>query len=112
MRVLIFGDSIAQGFFDSRGGWANRVANAFHQDALKNLNNDYPEVINLGVSGDTVENILNRIEDETDVRRSATKTYLVIAVGMNDSLLVNNHAYEDEYKFQEQYEKLENQLIR
>lgn len=108
MRILIFGDSITQGFYDTKGGWVSRVANVFHQYSLKNPSLDNIEVMNLGVSGDTVENILDRIEEETKARRSDAATIIIIAVGINDSLLTDNHAFKDVYKFQEQYEKLIN----
>jgi lysophospholipase L1-like esterase len=107
MRVLIFGDSIAQGFFDSKGGWANRIANDYHQKVLDSLNGDLPEVFNLGVSGDDIENLLDRIEDESEARRWKNgQLLIVVAIGINDSILKENRAVKDEYKFQEQYEKL------
>ena len=106
MRVLVFGDSIAQGHSDTHGGWVNRVASMCHSKSLDNKDTPDIEVFNLGVSGDTVQNILNRIEDETDVRRSNDKTYIVFAAGINDSVLVENHVAMDVYKFQEQLEKL------
>ena len=106
MRILIFGDSIAQGHSDSSGGWANRAANVCHTRTLKDKDAMFVEVFNLGISGDTVQNIIDRIEDETEVRRSNDKIYIVVAAGINDSLLIENRVAIDEYKFQEQYEKL------
>ncbi|CAN5410999.1 SGNH/GDSL hydrolase family protein [soil metagenome] len=107
MRIIFFGDSITQGFFDNRGGWVARIASKYHGEALKNLNGDWLEVFNLGVSGDTIDNVLDRVKDETDKRRRKNdQMIVVIAVGINDSLLINNRVFKDEYKFQEQYEKL------
>ncbi len=107
MRILIFGDSITQGFFDSRGGWANRIARDYNKKILENLNGDWVEVFNLGVSGDTVQDILDRIEDETEARRwREDKVAIVVSVGINDALLKENIADSDEYAFQEKYEKL------
>ncbi len=110
MRILIFGDSITQGFFDSQGGWATRIARNYHQTALKNLKGDWPGVFNLGVSADMVEDVLSRLENETKSRyykgNVEEKIIVIVAIGLNDSVLTDNKALQDEYKFQEEYEKL------
>ena len=107
MRILIFGDSITQGFFDSRGGWANRLANDYHKKILEDLNGSWAEVFNMGVSGDTVQDILDRIKDESEARRwREDKVTIVVSVGINDALLKDNKADSDEYAFQEKYETL------
>lgn len=107
MRILIFGDSITQGFFDSRGGWANRLANSYHEKKLKDPKVEWPTVFNLGVVGDFVQNVLDRVKNETKARRFMDeKVIIVIAVGINDSMLIDNRAVSDIYSFQEKYEKL------
>lgn len=110
MRILVFGDSITQGFFDSQGGWVARLANKYHQSALKNLKADWPAVFNLGISADDVKDVLDRIENETKARyykdNIEEEIIVVVAVGINDSLLIDNKAFKDVYDFQETYEKL------
>ena len=107
MRILIFGDSIAQGFFDSRGGWVGRLTNEYFQKAIREPEADTVTVFNLGVSADYVQNIIDRIKDETKARqRENEQILIVVSIGINDAQLKDNKVYSDEYKFQEKYEKL------
>lgn len=107
MRVLIFGDSITQGLFDTKGGWVNRLAVKYQEAALKNLAGDWHEIFNLGVSGDTVQDVIDRVENETKARIWENNPIaIVVAVGINDSRLISNRVFTEEYKFQEQCEKL------
>lgn len=90
MRILVFGDSITQGFHDTEcGGWVNRLS-ALTID--RNVESDYKynkSVVNLGVSGDTTEDLLKRFENETKARleKYPTDDYdaAVFAIGINDS---------------------------
>lgn len=116
MRVFVFGDSIVHGFYDTSGGWAQRIANAFHQTTLNSMlageGREF-EVFNLGISGDTTEGVLNRLEDEIDTRRLYDQDeLLIIAVGMNDVVLRNNRAQMDVYEFQELFEKLAEKSLK
>lgn len=110
MRVLIFGDSIAQGFFDSQGGWAGRLSQHYHEATLNsvlNKSNNWIQVFNLGIAGNTSEEVLNRIEAETMARsESGHEVVIVLAVGTPDAKMQNNIAAQDVYEFQETYEKL------
>ncbi|HUC89380.1 MAG TPA: GDSL-type esterase/lipase family protein [Patescibacteria group bacterium] len=87
MRVLIFGDSITQGFWDTDGGWVERLRQ--HYDALQiaDLDGpDQPKIFNLGISADNSAGILKRIEAETKARTSHNDLPIVIIqVGTNDS---------------------------
>ncbi len=91
MRVLVFGDSIAQGFWDTEGGWVERLRRHYDGLALKDLkNSNQPEIFNLGVSGDTSRNLLGRIENETKARKwPSDPQTAVIAIGTNDNLFQN-----------------------
>ena len=63
MNVLIFGDSITWGAYDpEQGGWATRLRNYFEEK-----DNDI-DVYNLGISGDTTADLLERIEIEAKSR--------------------------------------------
>lgn len=110
MRLLIFGDSITQGFYDSRGGWVQRLASDLHGKTLASMNKNQDfsvEVYNIGISGDTVQGILDRIENETNARRLYDdQDMIIIACGINDSILIDNKAQEDIYEFQEKLELL------
>ncbi len=110
MRVLVFGDSIAHGFYDSKGGWVQRLATDMHTKTLAAMNSGgdfYVEVHNLGVSGDTTEGVLDRIETEVEARRLYDgEDIIIIAIGTNDAILRDNIAIQDVYEFQEVFEEL------
>jgi lysophospholipase L1-like esterase len=112
MRIFFFGDSLTQGFFDEKGGWAGHLINEYHMRSLSKLNDknaEWIECFNLGVSGETVEGVLYRLEDEIKARRLYREDeIIVIAIGINDAILRNNRADTDVYKFQETLEKLIN----
>ncbi len=88
MRILFFGDSITQGFWDSEGGWVERIRKHYDSLALADLkNNNQPEIFNLGVSGDTTRNLLARIEAETKIRKWKDDPVIaVVAIGTNDDV--------------------------
>jgi lysophospholipase L1-like esterase len=118
MRIFVFGDSIAQGFYDSAGGWVGRIASTLHQKSLDHIlksdENSYFEVFNLGVSGDSTEGVSSRIEREVKSRRLYEQEELIIiAVGINDSiLLADNTAHMEIYDFQNAYEKLLKEALK
>ena len=102
MRVLAFGDSIAQGFWSVEGGWVEKLRRNYDGLALKDLkNNNQPEIFNLGVSGDTTRNLLARVELETKVRKwPGDPITVLLAIGTNDELFQNDEQLvgPDEFK--------------
>lgn len=90
MRILIFGDSITYGAWDSHGGWADRIKEKIHQSAI-DVNADPTktfQLYNMGISGDTSTGLLSRMEQEVITRKSATRPYvLLISIGTNDTLI-------------------------
>jgi len=68
MRVLVFGASITQGFWDTEGGWVQRLRNHYDSLQVKDFSQDQPTIFNLGVSGDSTEELLARFEHETRAR--------------------------------------------
>jgi lysophospholipase L1-like esterase len=85
MRVLVFGDSIAQGFWDNEGGWVNRLRKFYDKQMIGGEDNDPPTIFNLGVSGNSSEDIVMRFENEVKARNNDGWTTIVIAVGVNDA---------------------------
>jgi lysophospholipase L1-like esterase len=90
MRILVFGDSITQGFHDEvAGGWCNRLVSEIMRRTVES-NYEYDKcIVNLGISGDTSSDLLKRIRAEIESRtlRYPTNTYDValIAIGVNDT---------------------------
>jgi lysophospholipase L1-like esterase len=74
---LVFGDSIAMGYNDKKGGWVEKLKHVV-----------YPEpVYNLGVDGDSIDDVADRILDESDRRLGSGDTAkIIIAVGINDAV--------------------------
>ena len=87
MRVLIFGDSITQGFWDTNGGWVERIRNHYDSLQITDLNGrDEPVIFNLGISADNSGNIVKRIEAETTARtRRDNLPVVIVQIGINDS---------------------------
>jgi len=86
MRILFFGDSIVQGFWGVEGGWVERIRKHYDSIAVQNLEgNMQPEIFNLGVDGDTTYGLLQRIENETKIRKwPKDPLCVVISIGSND----------------------------
>lgn len=88
MRILIFGDSITQGFNDTDyGGWANRLS-TYSIEKNTESNYKYDRIIfNLGISGDNTDGLLSRLDGEVKARIGNKKQEIVVlfAIGANDS---------------------------
>jgi lysophospholipase L1-like esterase len=88
-RILVFGDSIAYGNEDKNGGWVERLKNFFIEKSFSDPN-FYYSVYNLGVSGDTTEELLKRFEFETKHRLWLKDEIIIIFdIGINDSQFIN-----------------------
>ncbi len=88
MRVLVFGDSITQGYWDTEGGWVNRLRKHYDEMRVEDLQTrDDPEIFNLGVSADTSDSLLQRIEPETVARKGTSDVLpaVIVQIGVNDS---------------------------
>ncbi|MEA2003336.1 MAG: hypothetical protein U9O53_00050 [archaeon] len=71
-HILVFGDSIVWGAWDSEGGWVDRLKMKINRNAIKairkNPESDYNVIYNLGVAGINIKNVLSRIKSETKAR--------------------------------------------
>ena len=77
--VLVFGDSIVMGLWDERGGWPERLWNGRSRI-----------VYNLGVDGETSEDVSKRFYSEAKSRGANKNSVIVFAVGINDSSRMNS----------------------
>jgi len=88
-RILVFGDSIAYGNEDKNGGWVDRLKLFFIGKSFTDPNLYY-SVYNLGVSGDTTEELLQRLEFETKQRLWPDDEIIIMFnIGINDLELIN-----------------------
>jgi lysophospholipase L1-like esterase len=91
-RILVFGDSLTWGAWDIKGGWVERLKCFFIKRYF--LNPDfYHLVYNLGVSGNTTEDLLKRFELETKQRLKEElekEIIFIFAIGVNDSCFLKN----------------------
>jgi lysophospholipase L1-like esterase len=86
MRYLVFGDSLAYGAWDSKGGWVDRLKRDAHQQAIESRGGVRHQVFNLGVGGHNSHDILARIEDEIKSRHSSSWPFsFLISIGVNDA---------------------------
>lgn len=93
--ILAFGDSITMGAWDSQGGWANRLCNGKTRI-----------VYNLGIDGNTVLDLLGRLELEVVNRGADKNSVIILAIGLNDSSRVNGQTKVDIVTFALTYHKL------
>lgn len=80
-RICVFGDSITKGVVDpENGGWVARLRRYFE------TNDDYDiSVYNLGISGDSTDDLLERFKVECAAREPKI---IIFAIGINDSLYI------------------------
>ncbi len=108
MHILVFGDSITYGAWDEKGGWVQRLREYIDRKNMKDKG-FHCLVYNLGVSGDTTEEILERFEHETKSRLGDEKDFVFIfSVGTNDCLFLNKEKKMrvDEKAFERNIEKI------
>jgi lysophospholipase L1-like esterase len=100
VRILIFGDSITQGFWDVEGGWVARIRKSYDQKAVSTNDYDQPTIFNLGVSGNSSDDVLARFENETKVRATEELTF-IIAIGVNDARIKAGVNYSDTNRYKQ-----------
>jgi lysophospholipase L1-like esterase len=100
MRVLVFGASSAQGYWDSKGGWADRLKHYYDKLQMHDFSREQPKVMNLGVSGDTTASLLKRVGPESKARQNEKGLAIIIQVGSNNAAEQNGklHSTAQEYQ--------------
>ena len=108
MRILFFGDSITQGFWSVDGGWVEQIRKHYDGLAVQDLRaNKQPEIFNLGVSGDTTRNLLQRVAAETKARTwPGDPVVTVLAIGTNDDLFEGGEQWVSPDEFRANINKL------
>lgn len=81
MVICVFGASSTWGAWDKeKGGWVNRLR------LFLESGNEGADVYNLGVSGDTTEDLLKRLDCEAGAREAEL---VIFSIGENDSAYEN-----------------------
>ena len=96
-KILIFGDSITYGQRDlEMGGWVNRLRLALaHDSSITSCH-----VFNMGISGQTTTEILERLSRECKGRvLDDANNIIVIAAGINDAQIKDGTILNDEDAF-------------
>lgn len=89
-QILVFGDSIAYGAWDTEGGWVQRLRSFLDKRVIASNYEEYFITYNLGIDGDTARGILKRFESETKPRLwPDEETIFIISIGGNDSVFVH-----------------------
>lgn len=94
MRVLVFGDSITEGDYDTHGGWVARLIEDEFAKKQHNPEEDCDYFINLGVDGNTSQDVINRFTSEVAARRLTpnARVAIIISIGTNDTLQYHGEA--------------------
>lgn len=105
MRILIFGDSIVQGFWDVGGGWVQRIRRKYERRATE-PGGSHTTIFNLGISGDASNDVVKRFKAETEARYIDEGIGFVFAIGLNDSRRVSGLDFMSLEKYQKNLEEL------
>lgn len=89
LQILVFGASITYGAWDKKGGWTTRLREFLDQKTITNPNFK-AYIFNLGISGDTTEDLVARFEVETKPRLIYKDTIFIFSIGLNDSQYVHS----------------------
>lgn len=85
-NILVFGDSLVYGAWDTNGGWVSYLRHFYDQKTLNSEFRDVTLVFNLGINGETSAGLLERFQNELEQRVSGGEDVsIIVGVGMNDS---------------------------
>lgn len=98
-RVLVFGDSIGQGFYDEiNGGWIQRLQRDYFAEDIAGKSD--VNIINLSVSGHSSNEVLDRMKFESESRMKRGML-TILAIGTNDTYERSGVRRTDEAKFEQ-----------
>lgn len=106
MRVLVFGASSVQGYWDAQGGWSDRLKHYYDELQMQDWSQEQPRIINLGVSGDTSNQVLSRVSSEAAGRQNEKGLAIIIQVGGNNAAEENGKTLTTAEEYQAELEKI------
>lgn len=111
MVINIFGDSIAQGFWDNEGGWVDRLRKHVMNKDAENGHAGYHGVFNLGIDANFTKDVVRRFNSEVTARRfeGADKNddyVLVFSIGINDTFYASSGVVSTPERYLENLEEL------
>ncbi|HEY0907899.1 MAG TPA: GDSL-type esterase/lipase family protein [Candidatus Paceibacterota bacterium] len=87
--ILLFGDSITRGAFDTeQGGWGDRLKAVANRKSVENKLQPVVGVLNLGIGGNTSADLVKRFRFETEQRAVKGSTFFVFSFGTNDAAVI------------------------
>ena len=108
MNIIVFGDSITQGFDDTeKGGWVNRLfIDICTRSIGQESSTELPMVFNLGVDSDTSEGVRTRMIAELQPRLGKNNL-IIFDIGGNDCIrnletdkcLVSSECFRENYDY-------------
>lgn len=86
INIMVFGDSIVYGESDKeKGGWVNILRLDLEND------DNYYQVFNLGIPGDTTNGLVNRFENEYKARyEKEANNIIIFGIGINDTISIKD----------------------
>jgi lysophospholipase L1-like esterase len=88
MQIFVFGASTTYGVWDVKGGWVSRLRASLDKAQLSDPNLYYL-VYNLGISGDTTADVLERFDTELSARLKDAEPneekLIIFSLGNNDA---------------------------
>ena len=94
MNIAFFGDSIMQGLYDGKGGWASRIKQDIYGEHLSDAEawEDWNIVYMRANSGETSRGLKQRVRGELEAARDKEDHdwTVVFSVGMNDCTLFSD----------------------
>ena len=102
ISILVFGDSVGWGAWDSqKGGWVSRLKIHFQSKKYRDRFRIY--VNNLSVGAETTDYLLERFQNESKIRDMQDKeqgkhNIIIFAIGINDSRIKKPKVIPKEFK--------------
>lgn len=87
-HIIVFGHSVAQGYWDKEGGWVRRLRTYLDKRYLERKQEEYDkwffEVYNAGISGEDTLELRERFKEELEPRLRDSKDIIILHTGLND----------------------------